>query len=210
MKTLAESLFDKDIVSSNINIEKLLKSKVTISDITGLIGGINEQDYDDIKNQYLVNWAEDFFNKYYRRKRKMLVIGVCGLYDPKEESCREAIDWLKFNKIHTSVCWNDQMYASSLDIDFFRIGSPGYIFPANGQCFVDAYACEEQEHIERKVIVHYRVVDGTAMDISYGTEHTQDFIGGVNLFFFRGVSGAADGSAGVPADSPVVHGVPKR
>jgi hypothetical protein len=119
MKTLVESLFDKDIVSSNLNIEKLLKSKVTVSDIIELIGGINEEDYDDIKNQYLVKWADDFFNKYYRGKRRMSWIGLCGLYKPNEESCREAINWIKFNKIHTSVCWNDQMYASALDIDFF-------------------------------------------------------------------------------------------
>lgn len=119
MKTLVESLFDKNIVSSNLNIEKLLKSKVTVSDIIGLIGGINEEDYDDIKNQYLVKWANDFFNKYYRGERKMLWIGLYGLYKPNEESCQEAINWIKFNKIHTSVCWNDQMYASALDIDFF-------------------------------------------------------------------------------------------
>ena len=119
MKTLAESLFDKDIVSSSLPYEKLLKSRMSKSDIVGLIDGINEGDYDDIKNQYLAKWADDIYNKYYKGKKEMLWIGTFGLYDPDDEFCQEAISWIKFNKIHTDICWNDRMYANTLDINFF-------------------------------------------------------------------------------------------
>ena len=125
MKSLSESLFDKNIVSSDLNIEKLLKSKITVDDVVGVIGGMNEEDYDDIKNPYLVEWAGNFYNKYIKGERKMLWIGLFGLYDPEEEYCQEAINWLKFNKIHTSICWNDRMYSSSLDIEFFDKDSEG-------------------------------------------------------------------------------------
>ena len=128
MKSLQESLFDSDLVSQKLPYEKLLKSKITIDDIIGLIGGINEEDYDDIKNQYLIKWAEDFYNKYYKGEKRMLWLGLYGLYDPKEESCQEAINWLKFNKIHADICWNDRMYASSLDIAFFDDKDSGGIF----------------------------------------------------------------------------------
>lgn len=125
MKSLQESLFDKNLVSSDLAIEKLLKSKIAISDIVGMIDGIGVEDYDDIKNQLLVKWADNFHNKYYKGERRMLWLGLCGLYDPKEESCQEAINWIKFNKIHTDICWNDRMYASSLDIEFFDKDSEG-------------------------------------------------------------------------------------
>lgn len=125
MKSLQESLFDKDIITQRLPYEKLMKSNITIKDIAGLIGGINSEDYDDIKNRHLKRWAADFYNKYYKGEMRMLWLGLYGLYDPKEESCREAISWIKFNKIHTDICWNDRMYASSLDIEFFDRDSEG-------------------------------------------------------------------------------------
>ncbi len=120
MKSLQESLFDSDLVSQNLPHEKLFKSRITKKDITELIAGINEDDFDNIKNRHLKSWAEDFYRKYYKNNPKIWWLGTFGLYDPKDSACKMAIDWLRFNNIHTDISWNDRMYASSLDVDFFN------------------------------------------------------------------------------------------
>lgn len=119
MKSLKESLFDPNLVLQKLPYEKLLKSNITIEDIAELILGVSVGNCDDIKNRHLKRWAEDFYDKYYKNNSKTSWFGTSGSYYPKEESCQEAINWLKFNKIHTDICWNDRMYASSLDIDLF-------------------------------------------------------------------------------------------
>lgn len=125
MKSLQESLFDSDLVSQKLPYEKLLKSRISKKDITELIAGVNEEDFDNIKNRHLKRWAEEFYNKYYKNNPRILWLGLYGLYYPKEESSQEAVNWLKFNKIHTDISWNDRMYAQSLDVYLFNKDSDG-------------------------------------------------------------------------------------
>lgn len=107
---LSESLFDQNLTNKELPIEKLLKSNIELLDIRALIYGYKNKDFRYINNMQLKIWA---------KKCEILNFGEFSYVDDfKDESVVDAINWLKFLKIHDKVSWNDCMYANTLDISW--------------------------------------------------------------------------------------------
>lgn len=118
MKTLAESLFDKDIVSSSLPYEKLLRGRISKNDILFFIEGIEDGIFTNIKNPTFYKWCKDFWNKEVGdRHDEILKVGYYA-WNPKNDITLEALDWIKPSKIHDKVVYNDAMYANSLDVSW--------------------------------------------------------------------------------------------
>ena len=118
MKSLQESLFDKDLVKSDTEYEKLIKSlqrKQDLDEIWNWCSGFHSGDFDDVRNKYLRQWGEDLYEKY---QGKILYPGATGEFTVAgmTESDKEAMECLGFGQIHTEVHWNDCMYGSHLEI----------------------------------------------------------------------------------------------
>ena len=119
MRSLQESLFDNDLKAKDLPIEKVLKyfqqSKDLINSINLMIIGMiyhrcpvnANRPPDDV-----IKWAIDLPSTY---KHKVCTYGNVDPND-NDSIIEDAVDWIKIGKIHDYVCFNDKMYASSLDI----------------------------------------------------------------------------------------------
>ena len=133
MKSLQESLFDKDLTASQHPVERILKTKLREHDIIEIIDNMDVGDFGDVRNKPLKQWAEQWYqsNAKPNTPRWMWEFGTHGsLEDPafvadssddiekEEERQREIFSYLKLGKIHKDVSFNDAMYANDLDISW--------------------------------------------------------------------------------------------
>ena len=118
MKSLQESLFDPNLVSQKLPWEKLLKGRISKNDILFFIEGSEDGIFTNIKNPTFYKWCKDFWNKEVGDRHGE--ISKVGYYtwNQKNDISQEALDWIKPGKIHDNVCWNDAMYANSLDVSW--------------------------------------------------------------------------------------------
>ena len=116
MKSLQESLFDSDLTTQDLPSQKLLKGRISKEDILHFIAGWYDGDFINVKNPAFHTWCEDFWNKEVGDKKSNLLGAGYYTWNPKDSVTLEAIDWIKPGKIHDKVCWNDVMYANSLDV----------------------------------------------------------------------------------------------
>ena len=123
MRSLKESLFDSDIISQNLPYEKLLKGRISKNDVLIFIEENYEGDFINIKNPVFRKWCDDFWNKEVGDKHggEILRVGYFT-WNQKSDISQEALDWIKPGKIHDNVCWNDVMYANSLDVNWYWWG----------------------------------------------------------------------------------------
>ena len=121
MKSLKESLFDRDLISKELPYEKLLKllkGRISKDDILYFIEGSYERDFINIKNPVFHDWCNDFWDKDVGDKKDDILRVGYYTWDHKNDITQEALDWLKPGKIHNKVHWNDCMYANSLDVNW--------------------------------------------------------------------------------------------
>lgn len=116
MKSLKESLFDRDLISKELPYEKLLKGRISKDDVLFFIEGSYNGDFINIKNPSFYKWCKGFWNKEVGDKNSDILSVGCYTWNPKNDVTREALDWIKPGKIHDNVHWNDAMYANSLDV----------------------------------------------------------------------------------------------
>lgn len=119
MKTLSESLFDNDLVDQVPKYEKVLRGRISKDDVKNFIKGGNEGEFINIKNPNFYHWADEFYDRVIvwssSGDRNMFAYFT---WNPKNDISQEAIDWIKPGTIHKGLCWNDRMYASSLDVSW--------------------------------------------------------------------------------------------
>ena len=135
MKNLKESLFDKNLTTSELPIEKLIKGTRNLWKRTRIPLGELFTYYfsslDDIKmvakykwNKYSEEQIEYLYNLYLWED-KLLVDQNTPIFQAapwnlrefrSNESYKNAINWLKFGYFHEGTSWNDKMYANELDI----------------------------------------------------------------------------------------------
>lgn len=124
MKNLSESLFDSDLVSRKLPWEKLINGRISKDDIKKFVEGGSEGEFRGIKNPTFYHWADEFYDRavigVQFEKRKAFTYST---WNPKNDISQEAIDWIKPGTIHKGLCWNDRMYASSLDIPWYIWGN---------------------------------------------------------------------------------------
>ena len=121
MKSLVESLFDKDITTKEHPYEELLKSRITIKDISNVVfnSDFGENSSAPIKNKLLQKWSEKWKDEIKPGQLPLLYckFGRYCVWDSKDAQIKkESENYLKLNKIHTEVHFNDAMHANTFDI----------------------------------------------------------------------------------------------
>ena len=123
MKSLTESLFDRDLITKDLPYESLykhLQKRLDPKQIRRWIVGLGKPHMvSNINDKDLRWWCEELIKKDIRPA----VLGIESFSNLSDDD--DAREWLKFGTIHDYVCWNDRMYANSADIPWIFWESSG-------------------------------------------------------------------------------------
>lgn len=113
MKSLKESLFDKDLVNKKSPYEKLLTGRISKDDVMNFVEGWREGDF-NIYNPAFRQWANDFYDRVV--KPDGWDSFSYSTWNEAGEITKEALEQIKSGTIHNGASRRDCSQAVFLDI----------------------------------------------------------------------------------------------